>query len=281
MITAKIIADSVANDIRITTFELKYPRFIHSQFMTHRMFSRNASSSRAIPVERVISDIKDNCVYPLVWGENVKGMSSKVGLSETEEAMCKDLWTNSSRSAMYYANELSKKSLHKQVVNRLLEPFSHIRVIVTATEWDNFFNLRLKEDSQPEIQQLAKQIKTATYNGRPNLLLDNEWHLPYVKQWELNMLTEDQRLKVSAARCARVSYLNHDNSDPKFEKDLILADSLLSGKHMSPFEHQAKPMKAYKYAFIDGWEDGVTHMDRTYKFWSNNLRGWIQYRSLL
>lgn len=283
MITAKIIADSIStNDVRITTMELNYPRFIHSEFMTHRMFSRNASSSRAIPVEKMLEQVQQSPAMPIHWGKNQPGMQASEEIPQI--GVVKQLWQYASKDARYWTDQLHKQSVHKQVANRLLEPFQYIKVIVTATEWDNFFKLRLHEDAQPEMMVLAEHMQAAMDNSVPAALQHGEWHLPYIGDLaygddEWYPFTTEQAIKCSVARCARVSYLNHDNSNPSIEKDIDLYNKLLEAGHMSPFEHQATPMRAD--SFNVHAEDGITHEDRYGNLWSGNFRGWIMYRQAL
>lgn len=285
-IEAKIIADSICSGIRLTTMELNYPRFIHSEFMTHRMFSRNASSSRAIPIEKNIVEVQDNLVMPIHWGKNQPGMQAKEEIIEIGEA--RDQWIFASDNAVYHAEKLHDLGIHKQVANRLLEPFQWIKVIVTATEWGNFFKLRLHPDAQPEMKQLAVVMQAAMNGSTPEELEHGEWHLPYISNddwsgFSFGNYTIEDLIKFSVARCARVSYLNHDNSSPDVEKDIALADRLLKDGHMSPFEHQATPMMPPGEPLSDGirfWEKGTTHKDKNY-FWSGNFREWKQYRQML
>lgn len=294
MIYAKIVADSISEQgIRITTMELCYHRFIHSEFMTHRMFSRNASSSRAIPVEKMINQVKENPATPIHWGKNQPGMQAREEFDEDDILGFQSDWMETAKKVGEVAKYLSVLGLHKQVVNRLLEPFQFIKVIVTATEWDNFFNLRLHPDAQPEIQELARCMKEAMEASSPMLLKRGEWHLPYITEDEgISLLLDaeytkfniEKAIKCSVARCARVSYNNHDNSSPDINKDIALADKLLEAGHMSPFEHVATPMEisnAYETLSGRAWEKGITHIDRHGTFWSSNFRGWIQYRNLL
>lgn len=286
-ITTKIVADSISpSGVRLTTMELCYHRFIHAEFMTHRMFSRNASSSRAIPVDKVIEQVINSPAIPVSWGINRPGMQAIEELVEEEEA--EESWKVGVARAVYTAKQLQKHKLHKQIVNRVLEPYQMIRVIVTATEWENFFKLRLHKDAQPEIQELARCMKEVMDEATPDLLQPVQWHLPYIKTGEfvMSMFSSKKELyntaiKCSVARCARVSYNNHDNSSPDIGKDIALADMLLEAGHMSPFEHQGTPMDFAKDTFELAWENGITHKDRDNNFWSGNFRGWIQYRQLI
>lgn len=297
MITAKVIEDSIANNSRLTTMELTYPRFIHAEAKTHRiislddeeyelilkqdvdlmddpMLSRNASSSRAIPVEKQIHQVLNTPATPIHWGKNQPGMQAREEIDFP--ALAQDIWKYASELAVDRAYELKDLDIHKQIVNRLLEPFQYIKVIVTATEYDNFFKLRCHEDAQPEIAQLALRMKEAMDSSTPDTLELGEWHLPYIT--EPSGKIEDD-IKCSVARCARVSYLNHDNSSPDIEKDLQLAAKLLKAGHLSPLEHQLSPMESPKDNY--NFEKGVTHIDRYGWKWSGNVRGWYQYRQLI
>ena len=280
MITAKIIADSISTKgVRITTMELNYPRFIHSEFMTHRQFSRNASSSRAIPVEKQIHQVFNTPATPIHWGKNQPGMQARKEIDFP--TLAQDIWKYASELAVDRAYELKDLDIHKQIVNRLLEPFQYIKVIVTATEYDNFFKLRCHEDAQPEMYELARCMKEAMDSSTPDVLELGEWHLPYIVTEDCYKTTTDNFVKLSVARCARVSYLNHDNENPDIDKDIALADRLLEAGHMSPFEHQATPMDFAKDTYELTWEKGVTNVDREGYFWSGNFRGFLQYRQLL
>lgn len=224
------------------TMELVYPRYIHSELMTHRVFSRNASSSRATPVEKIIKEVMDNPVIPNEVYKNCKGMSGKEKIKEEELTHFRAIWECACGDALYWASRLTEMGIHKQTVNRLLEPFSFIRTIVTATEWKNFYNLRLSKAAQPEIRDLANAMMKAQdkYKIPPNYNFNGDyWLLPYVSEEESKELSTIDVIKVSAARCARVSYLQNDDYTPAdIKKDLELADRLLKEGHMSPFEHQ-------------------------------------------
>jgi thymidylate synthase ThyX len=257
-ITAKIIADSVSEltGDRLTTFELVYPRCIHAELMTHRVFSRNASSSRAIPVSRQIQMIEDDPFVPIYWGKNQKGMQASEECNEpvnVEESSAltshnrEDAWRKACAEAVKFAKAFSEAGYHKQVVNRLLEPFAHIKVVVTATRWQNFFELRTHKDAEPHFQHLAKLMLEEYRKSVPVTLAEGQWHTPYVTKEEAHELVENfgylAPIKVSAARCARTSYLNFDGTVAPFEKDIELHDKLVSSQplHASPCEHQAYP----------------------------------------
>lgn len=261
-ISAKVIEDSIsAGCPRLITMELKYPRFIHSEFMTHRVFSRNASSSRAIPIEKMIQSVLDDAAMPVEWGSNKPGMQAGSQINCREEAA--DRWLLARDEAVHHARRLHGLGLHKQIVNRVLEPFAHITVVVTSTEWDNFFALRRHDDADPTIRALADAMWIAQISSTPRKLTLGDAHLPYLNDSERNHMY-CQRL--SAARCARVSYLTHDGTVPSVEEDLALYHRLVGSApmHASPLEHQATP---------DGQRDNKHH-------WGN-LRGWVQYRKLV
>lgn len=266
-IAASIIADSISPDgHRITTMQLRYPRFIHAEFMTHRVFSRNASSSRAIPIEKMIRDVIEDPAMPVAWGSNKPGMQAGDEIEPGDTGRAKVAWKQARNYAVKQAWELHNLNLHKQIVNRLLEPFGHISVICTATEWDNFFALRCHPDADPTMRALAEAMRDARDDSTPDK--EAQWHLPYLDQNDWGWAFSNQKgfndlAKISAARCARVSYLNHDGTKPDIEKDLALAERLASSKHMSPFEHQAR---------VTG-DEGTA-------LWGN-FTGWDQYRKMV
>ena len=251
MIEAKVIAHSVAHDDRgnhgpeIFTLALKYPRFIHSEFMTHRVFSRNAASSRAIPVSKMIEQVRNEPAMPIYWGSNKPGMQAGDELLDTDLAAAKNLWIDAAENAAATAEKMQELGLHKQVANRVLEPFQIMQTVVTATEWENFFYLRISEFAQPEIKALAVAMKEAMTESTPFQMPYGEYHLPYVTAEERDeyKARKDWRTlcMVASARCARVSYLNHDGSNPDIQKDLDLATKLKDAHHASPFEHVARP----------------------------------------
>jgi len=250
-IEAKVVAHSShPNSPDLITLQLRYPRFIHAEFMTHRVFSRNASSSRAVPVNKMIEDVLDDPAIPSEWGSNQPGMQAGVEVKDAGQA--KEIWLAARDAAVNYAKEAAGVGLHKQVVNRLLEPFSHISVVCTATDWDGFFTLRDHPDADPTIRELAVAMKAAIAASKPVALLEGEWHVPYADF--VLPVSGTARVDCSAARCARVSYLNHDGSGPLPIKDFRLKNRLLADRHMSPFEHQATPRPGERHANLNGWK---------------------------
>lgn len=271
-IRAKIVADSIykpgSKDYeshRLTTFSLRYPRFIHSQLLTHRAFSRNASSSRAIPVRKMMKNIEDDPAMPIHWGKNKKGM--RAGKEISDPGGAEALWKSAMLACSKYTEKLVELGVHKQIANRLLEPWQHIDVLCTATEYSNFFNLRIASEAQPEIRELAIQMADLYYSQEPQeLLTDNTWHLPYIVKEDLEGLDpidiNDTLRKMSVARCARVSYMNHENRKPTTKEDVDLHNRLLESRHMSCFEHMARPLHIGEHS-------------------KGNLRGWVSYREML
>jgi thymidylate synthase ThyX len=250
-ITAKVIADSIAEGCpRLTTLQLRYPRFIHSEVMTHRAFSRNASSSRAIPIERLIQDVIDDPAVPIYWGANKPGMQAGEELEsgETEWILARD-------TAIHHAQRMARMGYHKQIVNRILEPFAHINLLVTATAdaYAHFFALRDHPDAQPEIAALARAMRAAISISTPDHMSEGEWHLPYITaddcfeiEHEFNdgRTTSGQIAKaISSARCASVSYKTVDGKPMTIDKALKIYDKLAGSDpiHASPFEHIARP----------------------------------------
>lgn len=292
-IVARIVADSVnKNGNRITTFELEYHRFIHSELMTHRLFSRNAMSSRAVPVSKMVEQVRNNPATPIHWGKNQAGMQADEVLVEESLDNAKRQWKQSAIYAASQAEIMSSIGSHKQIVNRLLEPFQMMKTVMTATEFDNFFWLRCDPDAQPEIQELAKCMFDAMRQSQPEGLESEQWHTPYVEhifkggKFEsycltdeednvIKLLTEEEAKAISASCCAQVSYRTLNNT---YEKAMDIYSKLASGRkvHASPFEHVAKPM-----GDSPSHEDGVTHKDNVGNYWSGNFKGWIQLRQTL
>lgn len=340
-ISAKIIADSISpTGIRLTTFQLRYPRFIHAEELTHRLLntspeivhagddsyftipdglmydrdlSRNASSSRAIPVKRMIEDLRRDPAIPVYFGKNQPGMqagedwfapvSVPTWSGGIEDMARDDAWLLAMEHAIRFAEAFSEAEYHKQIVNRLLEPWAHINVVVTAVKWGNFFALRSHPDAQPEIKLLSDLMQAAMAEAQPMLIEYGQWHLPYVldSDWVAirNRITANGTLRVvptyeqmakygllvSTARCARVSYKTHDGRETTIDEDIELAEKLIVATplHASPAEHQATPdayqAKEAQMAKYGGWE--LTDADWENPHLHGNLRGWQQHRKLL
>lgn len=270
--SAKIIADSVGYYggamSRLTTIQLRYPRLVHSELMTHRVFSRNASSSRAIPVAKMIEQVRTDPAAPYVWTTNKPGMQGDVVTDPELIAKYDQMWIEAANQAADNAEVLMGEGLHKQVVNRILEPFQWISVIVTATEWANWFELRNHKDADPTIKRLAEVMLAAMEESEPKHLIAGEWHLPYVSKEEKSALPIATLVKISAARCARVSYLTHDGAFPDVDKDIALYERLVGSRplHASPIEHQARVIN------LNNDEIGLN---------GNFSPLWVQHRKLL
>lgn len=267
---AKILKDSVSEDgNRLTTMEVTYPRFIHSEIMTHRVFSRNTASSRAIPIQKMLERVIQDPVIPIYWGKNQKGMQATEELSGQEKEQAIASWLMARDQAVVTAKELLNNKVHKQITNRILEPFMWITAIITATEWTNFYNLRCHKDAQPEIRKIAEMMREAQQASIPNLIKFGDWHLPLIFPEDLFEKEGTELYKVSAGRCARVSYLTHDNKRD-LAADVELAARLLQDGHMSPMEHPAIP---YDYQTMKDIKVANGFI--------NNFKGWVQYREFI
>jgi hypothetical protein len=244
---AKIIADSFADGVRLTTMEVTFPRIVLAEFNTHRMFSRNSASSRAIPVEKRIAAVLENPFVPESFGSNKKGMQAGADLEGAEAERAKQEWLCARDQAVCHAQRLARLGVHKQLANRLIEPFSWHTVVVTATEWENYFALRCSSLAQPEIRIVSEMMEQAMRKNLPDMLSAGEWHLPYIRKEDYADMPKidhgDLMPMVSAARCARVSYLTHDGRRD-ISEDLALAERLSWARHMSPFEHVAQVASA-------------------------------------
>lgn len=248
-----MLLDSLSESgVRLTTMEVTFPRFVLAEFNTHRVLSRNSASSRAIPTSKIIDRVEVDPVLPVEWGRNQAGMSASDVLTEQEIEEGKAVWLAARDAVVAQARHLQELHVHKQVVNRILEPWVWHTVIVTATEWSNFFELRCAPNAQPEIREAALQMRRALEGSRPQRVAAGQWHLPLIQDDERNLENEALK-KVSAARCARVSYLTHEGTRD-LEKDLELYERLKHDRHLSPFEHVATPAPdASFYANFRGW----------------------------
>ncbi|MDQ2864678.1 MAG: FAD-dependent thymidylate synthase [Candidatus Eremiobacteraeota bacterium] len=251
--SCRTLLDSISPaGVRLTTMEVTFPRFVLAEFNTHRAFSRNSASSRAIPTAKLIERVRTEPAMPVEWGRNKKGMSSEELLDDTAREEAVATWLTARDEAVTHALKLGELNVHKQTANRVLEPFLWHTVIVTATEWKNFFMLRSSASAQPEIRVASDLMRDAYYAGIPTTVLMGQWHLPLVQDDERRLPLEDQK-KISVARCARVSYLTHDGTR-NVRADMDLFERLKEDRHVSPFEHVATPSgdEAF-YANFRGW----------------------------
>jgi hypothetical protein len=273
MISVSVVEDSIGPGAsRLVTMKLIYPRFIHSELMTHRVFSRNAASSRAIPLAKFRSDVMENPAVPSRVGKNGKGMQDGGPLTGWRKRAAVEVWLAARYPAVFAHWLLGKIGAHKQVANRLLEPWFHMTTLVTATlqGWESFVNLRDHPDADPTIASLAKGVRTALCVGQPRLLKVGEWHLPFVTGVERTHCSLDDQRVHSVARCARVSYSVFGSS----RTSSLVEDTALFSKlahsvpaHESPFEHQATPL------------DDPRRDDRCAGNFGD-LSGWMQFRQL-
>ena len=287
-IWAEVVADSInAWGDRVTSFRLHYHRFIHAEFLRHRMFSNSVSSSRAIPVPKMLEQVKENPATPIYWGKNQAGMSAKEEIEDTFDANME--WQEAIHWGTESATNLHSMEVHKQITNRLVEPFQFINQVVTATDFDNFYYLRIHADAQPEIQELANVMYEAQHQSIPDIRR-NSWHLPFV--------TEEMRIdygivnakKISASMCAQASYRVSDDS---LEKAEMIYDKLVTSRplHASPFEHVCLPFSEdemmarrltqglYRQQLERIYDDkGLVEMQVRQLMYNGNFRGWTQMR---
>jgi thymidylate synthase ThyX len=286
MIEAKVIADSISpQGDRLTTFILTFPRIILSEFNTHRMFSRNSASSRAIPFEKMVKSVENNPFIPIAWQKDHKGMQGTEYFTDNQDIQrLEDLWILQSREAIKSAQSLNNLQTTKQLCNRLLEPFMWHTVIMTSGKegLENFFDLRNHEAAEIHIQELARKMKEVYIESTPKELKAGEWHIPFGDEWY--SASSSFNLKVSTARCARVSYtvVGEEGKEPNYDNDLKLHDRLLESGHFSPFEHCAKVMSDEEYeSFIKGEVDFGFDIPKHTMGWCNNFKGFIPYRYLI
>lgn len=291
---AKVLADSISPaGHRLTTLEATFPRFVLAEFNTHRVFSRNSASSRAIPIAKQLRRVLEDPYVPIEFGSNQPGMQAGPALGGAKEAAAEREWLRARDDAvrrvlglvtdpdvagggdllevLQRVEEATRSrarpsewlNVHKQVANRLLEPFMWHTVIVTATEWENFWNLRCHPDAQPEIRLIAERMRDATEASEPVEIAEGEWHLPLVRPEDREQVASiEDLIKISAGRCARVSYLTHAGKRD-LDADIQLHDRLLESGHMSPLEHPARPLTGEELETSE---------------WSGNFRGWFSYR---
>lgn len=285
-ISTKIIADSISPDgIRLTTFLLRYPRFIHAELMTHRVFSRNASSSRAIPVKKLIADIRRDPAMFRWWGKNQKGMQAEEELTGFALWLVQFLWLAGMWIMTTLALLADKVGAHKQTVNRMVEPWSHISVVVTSTSYANWFALRDHPDAMPEIMWLARYMQEQYLHNQPKRLKPGQWHVPLVTDEELVSLGWEDSVKVSVARCARTSYRTHDNRVASLDEERGLYKRLIerSPLHASPAEHQATPDSKIRVLVSPIEDTSIAWEEERWKQpeLHGNFTGFVQFRKTL
>jgi hypothetical protein len=249
VISAKVIADSVNPDgDRLVTVEGVFNRYLLAEFNTHRVFSRNSASSRAIPVQKVMKQVWSDPALPIHWGENQMGMQARDQLQGWRLWTARRLFLWARIPVLVFVWFLTKLKLHKQVANRLLEPWVWHTLVFSGTEFENFFKLRLHPDAQPEFQEFARCCRVAIDASTPRQLEWGQWHLPYVSELDKFLIALDTEgedvwfngpAKVSTACCARTSYVRQ-NDRKSVAEDVAMCDRLSSSGHWSPFEHPAR-----------------------------------------
>lgn len=290
-IYAKVVEDSIANGIRLSTLETASPFNIDAEVEKHRAISKNSSSGRAIPISVTTQIVLDEPYFPMDVRLNQSGMQGFVKAEgEDLEAFLADVAKLRDNVVDFV---LKHKHIHKQHLNDYLKPFLLQKKVWTATDFDHFFHLRLHPAAKPEMVELARCMKHALEESTPKELLPGEWHTPYA----LEGLIGEDACKSSVAGCARVSYDNLASTKRTLEGDVELFNQLVTRpytdkrgnvlgeddpRHESPREHQATPIDGCEDWFgVLDWQEGITHTDRYGNYWSGNLRGWIQYRQLL
>lgn len=270
-VTAKVIAHSISEEgVGAITMEWRNPRFIHSENMTHKVMSKNASSSRAIPLTRSRAEIRADPAYPEAWGANQRGMQAGEDLAGWRLALTRGAWDLHRHVSLFCSWLTEKAGAHKQIGNRLTEAHSHITLVVTSVYWDNYLSLRDHPAADPTIQALAREVRKAITESTATLLAPGEWHLPYVLPEERHKYHIGTLKQISAARCARVSYNNHGtNKLSTVEQDKALVRQLMgTPMHASPFEHQLTPDRKVRGVWLNPHLHG-------------NTRGYIQQRKCL
>ena len=271
----KILADSfnVATGDRITTFVIdRFPKPLLAELGTHRMFSRNAASSRAIPIAKVIQRIKEDPYIP-IFTKNQKGMQGKVG-DRIFQIAARNEYLKAMKAAIAQAEVMDKLGVHKQNTNRILEPYMYVPVIITATEWENYFNLRCDEATHPDFRLLARQMKDLYINNEPKELNPGEWHIPFsdglINREKFSL---QESLMIASARAARISYTTHDGKFD-FDCDFDLHDMLVEDGHYSPLEHSAMAVNHKNKEFPE-----YSKIKSCIEINTRNYRGWFSYRA--
>jgi thymidylate synthase ThyX len=269
----EVLADSISMNVRCLSFLVTFPRFILAEVNTHRMLSRNSASSRAIPVERRIAQVRENPFVPEAFTVNRRGMQADAVLDDRDGSKARDAWLRARDAAVEQAERLVDFGVHKQHANRLLEPFCWHTAVMTATDWDNFFALRCHKNAQPEMQIIAKMMRDKMHDSEPVELKYGEWHLPFVDYVVFDSegspsnnperaLPIEQQLSISVARCAAVSY-ERQSVVKSIAEYAQRHDQMASLAHWSPFEHQAMCVHGHL------WPPS---------YWGNFRHPWKQYR---
>jgi thymidylate synthase ThyX len=280
--SVRVVADSISHQgVRLTSLLCVFPRIILAEVNTHRMISKNSASSRAIPIPKMIAMAQETPYVPTVWGRNQKGMQAAENLSEAESVKARDGWLRARDSAVDHAKALLDLDVHKQLANRLLEPFMWHTALLTATEWSNMFHLRNNGAAHPDFQAVMAIAESTMAASTPRIRDDRAWHLPFIDPldpmydgpWPTAGVPHIA--KISTARCARTSYLTQDGQRD-ISEDEKLHDRLLAPGHLSPFEHPARPMSIQEMNYYRRKGDGAHVVP-----FLGNFKGWVQYRKVI
>jgi hypothetical protein len=299
----------------LITMHLHYPDIIHGEVMTHRVFSRNARSMRAVPVATMVKEVRENPFVPWHWGKNQKGMQASEECNELIDlagTMFRDIgdpltreasWQLAAKAAADFTEAFAASGYHKQIANRIIAPYTWKHTLITSTSWANFFHLRDHDAAEPHFHDLAALVREAIAGAEYQLLDYDDWHLPYVTEEDWHKIWDyvgrdtvgDGRatqvaLKLSTARAARISYRPFDG-DGSIESEIRRHDDLVASSplHASPTEHQAKrdTISTYRrqvkvHQQPDQWATEFEGNDWNNPHLVGNLGpGWIQYRKTL
>ena len=270
--TATVVADSLSIDgHRLTTMEVKLHHYVAKELLTHRKFSRGAASHRAIPLAKTIESLRRDPAIPPSFGTVKPGMQAGPPLDGEDAVLALGVWLNAMDDAIEQAKKLDTMGVHKSLTNRLLEPFAWATYVITATDWEGFFYQRCHEDAEEALRLAALVMRDAMVDSVPRLatslprVAQAPWHLPYVHLDEIEECWRrsiDPR-RISVARVARVSYLNHHGErDLDEDAQLFLRLVERDPMHAGPLEHVATP--------AGQWRQNTA-----------NLRGWVNLRTLM
>lgn len=291
-VRVEMICDSIGEYApRLSSILMYYPHVIHAELLTHRVFSRNAASSRAIPVKKMIQSVRDDPYVPPKWYANQPGMQGTVELEGVALRRAQRAYNTALCDAIDHAASLDEIGAHKQIANRIINPYMHILVLVTSTQWSNFLHVRDHGDAEPSMQLLRAAVRACLDASKPRLLKPGEWHLPWVSQADCETIgqanrtvpedmrmqrNQTDRLRLSVARSASTSYKTVEGFDMSLERAVGLHDKLVGGDplHASPTEHQAKVDKLFD-------DRAIVKQFRHPELSGNLAPGWIQYRKTI
>lgn len=291
-VDVKLLQHSYSPDgISMYSFEVEIPRIILAEWNTHGMLNTNAQSSRAVPTKKLIEEVRRNPYMPSHWGKNQKGMQAYEECNEPVKGDSREaFWDICVQTNCVFAEAFEEAGYHKQIVNRVIEPYSHTKLVVSGTEWNNFFNLRIHKDAEPNIREMAIKIYEVTRSSAGVRLYNGEWHLPYISMYRqkghMRYVFDNQyvslsdAIRISLACVAQVSYRSLNTHPAAIDR---IYNSLFPSNgepiHGSPAQHLATPFKEAQCK--EDWQEGETHRDRDGYSWSAQLRGWCQYRKLI